>query len=350
MRILVQGHNLSRYLAKCHEAFRTGLRAMFDTRCFGRGYPGYLPWGPLRRSYPEIVRHAWGDQKPDLLIASFDYRRDHRSFPHPGIADVGCPTAFVLGDYWDVSDHYLDEFVEIVEQARITYILTYFPQPQQIWGHTTIADRFLYLPPCIDPRLFNDWQEPKVYDVGFLAAGTTEPTHFYPERRVMHEKLLSARGLRYLSAKHPGFGYHRHGTALVGRNFSRAINSCRMFVTTGGRWGNLHAKVYEALASRTMLLMPTPIGAARSGLIAGTHYVPVTEDDLLDQVAYYLAHEDERQTIADAGHRLVQSRHNCYARARQMAELIEDRLRPPTEESAPPPPVMVEGEVCCPTH
>jgi hypothetical protein len=235
---------LKSYLAKCHEAFRTGLRAMFDTRCFGRGYPGYWPFGPFVKTYAQIIQRVFPDTPPDIIIPSSS-RPNLGGLKYAGIADIDVPKAVVFGDYWHTAEHHYDRFVNLVQENRGNYILSYFPQSLEIWADSPIADRFIYLPPSFDPRIFNDWQMEKAYDVGFLAAGTTEHSPFYPERSAIHQKLLRNKKLKYLWAPHPGRGRFPADHPLVGNGFSKAINSCQLFITTGGTYRNAHAKYVE---------------------------------------------------------------------------------------------------------
>jgi hypothetical protein len=46
------------------------------------------------------------------------------------------------------------------------------------------------------------------------------------------------------------------------------------------------------------------------------------DDDLLDKIAYYLAHEDERMPIARAGHQRTQAQHAYSHRARAILEAV----------------------------
>ena len=322
MRILIVGKSFKDYLAKCHEAFRTGLRASFDTRCFGKGYPGY--W-PFLRSYEQIIRRVFPDSPPDLLVADYYYPYDKCGFEYLGIADVRVLKCLIFGDYWEATSLYYDQFINFIQKSGVDYILSYFPQPIDIWANTPIADRFIYLPPCYDPTIFNDWQMEKIYDVGFLAAGTSTFSDFYPERFAIHQKLLKHKWIKYLWAPHPGWKKHTKHSPLVGPGFSRAINSCRLFLTTGGIHRNAHAKYVEILASRTVLMADEPVGAERIGLEDGFNYVKVSLDDVMDKIDYYLAAPDLCNKIAENGYITALRYHTCYTRAVEFHEAIRER-------------------------
>ena len=323
MRILIASASYELYLAKCHEALRTGLRRLFDTKCFGKGYPGYRPF---LRSYDQIVRRTFGEV-PDVLLADSYYPQDKTGFRYSGFSSLDCLKGFVLGDYWDVTERSEPRgFVDFVVGTRADFILSYFPQPVDFFAGSAIADRFIHCPPCFDPAIFNDWEQPKVHDVGFLASGTVDYSDWYPERHAIHKLLLQRRDLKYLWAPHPGWQIHKKQRALVGSNFSKAINSCKIFITTGGRLRNAQPKIFEALASRTLLMVDDVVGAEALGLEDSVNCVKISRSDIMDKIDHYIRHADERESIAEAGYLHAMRHHSCYARALSVGEALMARL------------------------
>jgi hypothetical protein len=320
MRILIEGRNLSGYLAKCHEAFRTGLRATFDARCFGEGYPGF---DPDIKTYSQMLKHVFPDGEPDVIILG---RYEANTPAYEGLADVAPIKGLILSDYWVIRDEHFDEFVQLIERNRIDFILSYFPQPGEIWGQTSIQDRFIYFPVSFDPAIFKDWKVPRTHDVGFLAYGTAFYSPFYPERYRIHTKLLENRRIRYLWAEHPGFEIFKEDHPLVGENFSRAMNSCRIFITTGSQYRNPHAKYVESIASKTTLLADEPLGAEGLRLKDGVNYVRMTEETIFDLLDYYLPRQELCEQIAEQGYRTAMQYHTCYARARDFEKIMTERF------------------------
>ncbi len=323
MRILIEGENLTYYLAKCHEAFRTGLRACFDTRCFGKGYPRY---NHFLKTFDQIQERMFPDEPPDLIIpCTWNPAKVECGFRYSGLAESSIPKALYLADYWSEAGEQLDRYIDLVCKHRIEMIPSYFPQPLDMWKETPLGELLVYMPPCVDPAIFNDWQMKKTYDVGFLAAGTVNIEALYPERRAIHQKILERKDLRYLWAEHPGWKQNRE-SPLVGKNFSRAINSCRIFVTTGGIYRNANAKYIEILASNTLLLADEPIGGDLLGLRDGINYVAVNEQNILEKVDYYLCRPGLSGQIAEQGYLLAMRRHSCYARAMDFYEAVRARM------------------------
>jgi len=324
MRILIEGKSYKDYLAKCHEAFRTGLRALFDARSFGDGYPDY---SPSVKTYAQIIQRTFSDVSPDIIIGDSYYPDDLEGFNYAGMADLSPLRSFILGDYWFIAEKYHEGFVAFAQKNKIDFILSYFPQPLKIWSASPIGRRMAYLPPCFDPRIFNNWQVEKTHDVGFLAAGTTEYNPCYPERFSIHQKLLERKDLKYLWAFHPGWKSHIDVPPLVGVGFSKAINSCRLFITTSGIYKNPHAKYVEIMASHTVLLADEPEAAGRLHLQDGVNYIRVSESDILEKIDWCLARPEICQKIAEAGYRTAMRHHTCYTRAWEFYEATMATLK-----------------------
>ncbi|MCL1939876.1 MAG: glycosyltransferase [Desulfovibrionaceae bacterium] len=322
MKILIVGENLNNYLAKCHEAFRTGLRNTFDGRLYGVGYPGYN--GSIQ-SYEDIARYVFPEAQPNLLIAEMKIANGIMTFPYAGFSEYNGVKAVFLRDFWREALENADNYKASVENAGITYILTYFIGALMAFKEEPLYEKMVFVPPTFDPVIFNDWQQEKIYDVGFLAADTMAYSDFYPERYAIHQKIMAEKNLTYLYAQHPGWGMHEKEHELVGKNFSKKINSCKIFITTGGIYRNAQPKIFEALASHTLLLMDKPLGADMLGLRDGVNYVAVTQDTVIDKIYYYLKNDDERERISEAGYRLAMERHSCYQRAVQFYAAVKER-------------------------
>src|SRR6266540_4885617 len=126
MRLLVVGENLDNYLAKCHEAQRTGLRHMFDTRMFGEGYEGY---DPSLHTYEAIIKHTWPDGQPDLILADYVLapKFEELRFYYEGFENIDIPKLIVLSDFWNVTENYKDQFPEWLDRYGITAVLCHYP-------------------------------------------------------------------------------------------------------------------------------------------------------------------------------------------------------------------------------
>jgi glycosyltransferase involved in cell wall biosynthesis len=296
-----------------HEAFRTGLRRMFDTRAFGNGYPY---WVPEARTFREIIEITFHEGAPDFIMPAYNLtaRFEELKFFFDGLQDVNIPKAIVLSDFWNITKNYFNEYLDWVDYYGITHILSYYPRPLELFAHTRHCDKFFVMIPCIDPEIMNDWKVEKTHDIGFFGAGVSEFHPFYPERNAIHRKLMKKKGFRYLWATHPGYT-NLKDNPIVGIGFSRAINACRISITSGGIYSNPFGKYPEILASKSMLMAFEPEGADLLHLKDGYNYVKITEEDALDKIDYYLAQPELCDEIAQNGYQTAMRYHTCYARA-----------------------------------
>ena len=326
MKILIVGDSEESYLAKYHEAFRTGLRRTFDTRCFGIGYPNF---NENISSYQEVVEHVFPDGKPDLIIASIGHDASITgpgkipyTFPLEGIKSLNIPKAIILSDFWNISEDSLPEYLAWLDLNTVNFVLCYYPHLPIALKNTKYERRFLYVPPCFDPCLFNDWGLEKEYDLGFMGAGIADPDPFYPERETIHKKLIEKTKISYLYKKHPGWGNHDKSHSYVGEGFSRTINTCKTFVTTGGKYNCPYPKFVEIMASKSCLLAITPLGFEALGLIDGQNYISVTTENIEDIVDQTLGNPRLIERIAENGYQHAMKNYSCYARALDFAETI----------------------------
>lgn len=92
----------------------------------------------------------------------------------------------------------------------------------------------------------------------------------------------------------------------MGRIYSRS-----RIVLNASVKGDLNMRVFEALMAGA-LLVTDRIGNGLADLfVEGTHYVGYdSPDEAVEKILYYLSHDEERQAIADQGHRLAMAKHS----------------------------------------
>lgn len=318
MKALILGSNLEDYYAKVHESFRNGLKTLFDVRSFGEGYEGY---DPLLKDINEIIHHIFGDEEIDYLFMYYDYfcvdRGQGARFGFTGdISRLRCKKIAFLEDFWSEAEYNREQYFNAINESKVDYVLTLFRAPFYLWSEYDICKKLVWRPVCFDPATFNDWGDEKIYDVGNLNAGMFKDNRFYHERYMFHQKLLEMNDIKYYYAQHPGDGMRPKDAELIGKNFSRAINKCKIFVTSGNmKYRNLAPKYVEIMASGSMLMANEPLDAEELGLIDGVNYVVVDENNIQEKVRYYLSHAKERIAIAKRGYELAMERYTCYASA-----------------------------------
>jgi hypothetical protein len=321
MNILLFGNNYEKYIAKCHEAWREGFRQILNAKSYGKGYPDY----DSHDDYRSIINKTFPDGQIDLVAFYLERTKYTRKLiiPKYFLHNPEIKKATFLCDYWSEAYAHERSFMRLIRKSKINYILSFFKQPVDKYKEKLdlFGDNFIdiiWFPPSFNPRIFTDWKLEKKYDVGFLAAGTTSPNlKYYPERYHIHQQLLKT-NLKYLYAKHPGWGDNGNGIfnnphELVGENFSRLINSCMIFVTTGGKYKTFNPKYMEILASKSCLFATEPYDVESTGLIDGVNYVKINADDAVDKIYEYLNKPEEIERIAENGYQLAMNRYSCFA-------------------------------------
>jgi len=317
MNILIIGENWKDYIAKCHDAWQEGLRRTFCVKQYGKGFDNYSFFS---NNYRDIVKKTFRDEHIDLVI--LEANMHNFTFPIRGVKDINTNKAILLCDYWSEAYSHEDKFFRFIQEYNIDYILSYFKQPVDKYQDKVkqgILKGIFWMPPTFNPEIFNDWKMEKKYDVGFLAAGTTKPNlNFYPERYNIHNQLLNA-DLKYLYAKHPGWENFKKEHDLIGKNFSAKINSCKIFVTTGGIYNNFQPKYMEILASKSCLFATEPYDVESTGLIDGVNYVKITPDNVIGKIFELLDNPNEIERIANNGYNLAVEKYSCIALAKRFS-------------------------------
>ncbi|MBI3722333.1 glycosyltransferase, partial [bacterium] len=251
-------------------------------------------------SAADLVRQAGGAIDLLLAVEGENYLpRDPRG--------AGCPTA-----WWAIDNHIHSReggYFEVARQFDHVFIA------QRDYARVFRAQGIesIWLPHACDPEVHGTHAVERDLDVVFV--GNVLPIH---ERRRRLLDRLKGRFQVYEVA-----GAYREDMA---RLYSRAkvVWNCSLA-------GDLNMRVFEALASGS-LLVTDRIGNGLTSLFGdGEHLALYDEASLEDVVARCLADAEARETIGRRGRELV-LRHHTYRH--RMAELVEFALRPGTRSEA----------------
>jgi len=163
-----------------------------------------------------------------------------------------------------------------------------------------------WLPLACNPKIHRKVNLWKIWDISFVGSP-------YPERKALLERLSTQFNVHYESA---------FGEAMV-----RIFNQSKIVLNLpvgGVTSGNLPHRVFEALACGSLLFTNDVPGLAEL-FTDREHLVCYDVGTALGELlAYYLEHEDERETIAKAGRKEVLDKHTVRHRVERI--LVESSL------------------------
>jgi GT2 family glycosyltransferase/2-polyprenyl-3-methyl-5-hydroxy-6-metoxy-1,4-benzoquinol methylase len=237
---------------------------------------------------------------PDLLLR-VDDGLDYRLPPSP-----------VLSAFWAIDTHL--NFPSILERARDSD-LVFAAQKEgarRLIEHGTPNCEWLAL--ACDPEIHRRLEVAKEYDVAFVG-------HVFPGPR---QDLLTAVQHHFPSSF---IGQVPH--TQMAEVYSRArivINCCLA--------NDLNMRVFETLSCGALLITNRLRDNGQEELFQDRGHLVEYESigEALDLIAYYLEHEDERDRIADAGHREAVTHHTYRHRMERVLERVNEWLATPREK------------------
>lgn len=246
-------------------------------------------------SVDEIV--AALPEKPDLYLW---IDPAGRYFP-PGIERLPIPTACYLIDVhlgrWREQ---AARFFDVVFIAQKDYVDCF----RRAVGHNQVH----WLPLAAAPDVHCDHHLPRIYDVGFVGNIARA-----------HRKTARARRLKLIAERFRTNDFYRvYMPEEVGRVYSqsRIVFNCSIA-------GDVTMRVFEGTACGTLVLTDAVANGLSELFEIGNEIVVYQDDrDLLDKIAYYLAHEEKREAIARAGQARTLREHTYAHRMEKLLHIV----------------------------
>ena len=223
-----------------------------------------------------------------------------RYFP-PGIEDLTIPTACYLIDV------HLGNWRPAVGQCFDAVFIAqkdYLPEYRLAVGHGQVY----WLPLAAAPDVHRAHDLPQAYDVAFV--GNIAAAH----RRTPRERRL-----RMLAERYDTNDFFRfYPPEELGKVYGQA-----RIVFNSSIAGDVTMRVFEGTACGALLLTDS-VGNGLDNLFdLGDEIVTYGDDaELVDRIDYYLAHEDERARIAQAGQRRTLREHTYMHRMQVVLDLV----------------------------
>lgn len=184
---------------------------------------------------------------------------------------------------------------------------------QKDYIHKFGADRHVeWLPLACDPEIHTDQSVERVFDIGFVGR-VSDPPHPRGELlKRIRERQYTTNEIRYYEYTEISDIYSRSRIVI-----NYPVN------------GDLNMRVFEAMSSGALLVTKAIDNGQDDLFENGEHLILFdTIDEAMEQVAYYLSHEEERKKIALAGQRLVRKSHTYVHRLQQTLTVVEGSSTP----------------------
>lgn len=158
-----------------------------------------------------------------------------------------------------------------------------------------------WIPLGCDPDAQRKLDMPKIYDIGFVGRDA--------------KKFARGKQLEILKKRYPN--------SFIGQADFRKmpeIYSSSMIGFNSSILNDINMRVFEVMACGCLLITNKIKGNGFDALFKDKKNLVVYENnkEMLELIDYYLKNEEERQRIADEGHRLVINEHTYYHRIQSM--------------------------------
>ncbi|QKY71110.1 glycosyltransferase [Lentibacillus sp. CBA3610] len=252
--------------------------------------------------------------RPDFILLLNDMEH-HLSPLIKGLAHTDIPTGLFINDI-----HRLTKLRKnYIEKNKIDYLFTAVRDTFTA-TYPEFAAKMEWLPHFVNTNLYKDYGLTKEIDLLMMGAVNA----IYPLRQTIRNAYKDDSHFVYHS--HPGYRKFTETEGkqqMIGQTYAEELNRARIFFTSPSILHYPVIKYFEALACRTLLLAPTFKELEDLGFVPDFHFVPINEHNFKEKAAYYLAHETERQKIADQGYRFIHATHTLQKRTEQLIKRIK---------------------------
>lgn len=255
------------------------------------GYDSAVPIGDLLSHLPVM---------PDLFLW---VESGVRYFPD-GLEDCPIPTACFISDvHIGTWREQVARSFDMVFIAQADYVDHY----KRAVGH----EQVYWLPHWIDPNVMHNLRLPRIYEVGFVGA-TGRP----------HRKTPRMRRLKLITAHYKTNDVYRTARQFyTHEEVAETYSQSRIVVNTSIA-GEVTIRIMEGTACGALILTDTRPKSMGDMFVPGRDLVTYSDDaDLIKKIDYYLAHEDERARIAQAGHDRTHACHTVTQRTKRIVEI-----------------------------
>ena len=339
MRILFLAENYKQWVASTiYDEQKAIKKKLTDSVFYGPGFRY------KNSCVNEIINEIFGLNKPDAIFCYINEKRllgkpmpneisSKYSVPNSlkvfptGLHKVKVPKIAWINDFWHCTRQEWEKI--LIGNGFDIAFATYCPPfiREDIFDKffsKKVQEKVLFVPwpRAVSTDTYADYNLKKIYDITLLGSLDED---FYPLRVKMHNAFSNAENIKYFNRFHPGYRFCDTND-LVGSKYAECINQSHLFASCTGIYNIPFIKLYEAMASGSLLLCDRPQGAEYLGLKNQTNYVSVNENNFIDIAVEYLKNHEKCKKIASNGCNLIREKHNVEIRAKEFKEVIDSIL------------------------
>jgi len=312
MRILCLVKNDENRCASTSWYLRRELAKIEDVVFYGPGYGNF----PILKGWdvPTAIKRVLVDRSPDVILIDHYWEVAHR---WKNLHRVSVPKALIISDPHEEPSRKVD----YIKQNNIDlalFITRFSIDKFKDIGLSAIGCSCAWLPWSVDTSVFKDYGLSRIHDVSFLGM----VNRYYPLRQKILKVLPKTKDIRFYTRKHPGDWNLKPERDLFRESYARILAQSKIFIFDSSILNYPVAKYVEGMACKTLVMAPMPLDGEYLHFKPGFNFVEVNEDNFLENIRYYLSHEDERLRIAERGWETVNKYHTVQIRARQLVRYL----------------------------
>ena len=303
MKILLLSPNQIHRYNWGHQLFRNEIGNQHEVVYYGEGFPNF----DSKLYVKEIIKKIYRKSKPDLIMTyGWRYSKDFN-----GMGDIDIPKAHIVVDYGRPQGIIRQNSFHRKNKYDLLFVIS--QNAHRLITKNTPEMPAHIIPFSVDTNIYKPLNIPKENVV--LAAFNSRPD-VYPNRTKIR-RALKQLGIKTIQKR------------VIHNNLIKAINRCKITVTSNNIFASLSMRYTETLACGGFLLADKPEDLESVGLEDGKHLVLYKDiKDFSKKVKYYMnpKHDSERQKIEKAGMKFVRENHSCKKRVEQMTQIINKEL------------------------
>jgi hypothetical protein len=236
------------------------------------------------------------------VLAALPTRPDLYLWIPAGIEQLSIPTACYLIDVH--LGHWREQVARFFDTVFVAQ-KDYLPRFRAATGH----EQVYWLPLAAATDVHYDHKLERTLEIGFVG-----------NLARAHQQTARARRLKLLAERFQTNDLYRtYSPAEVGEVYSRA-----KIVFNTSIAGDVTMRLFEGTACGALVLTDAVRNGSDELFIPGQELaIYQTDEDLLEKAAYFLAHAQERETIATAGQQRTLGGHTYVHRAEQILQTVQ---------------------------